>query len=31
MEKAGFGYDREIDHVGLTHVLYRRGPDPAPG
>jgi len=29
MDKAGFAYDREIDHVGLTHVLYRRGPDPA--
>ena len=28
MEKAGFAYDREIDHVGLTHVLYRRGPHP---
>jgi RimJ/RimL family protein N-acetyltransferase len=30
MEKAGFGYDREIDHVGVAHVLYRRGPDPGP-
>lgn len=29
MEKAGFRYDREIEHVGLTHVLYRRRPDPA--
>jgi RimJ/RimL family protein N-acetyltransferase len=29
MEKAGFGYDREIEHVGLAHVLYRRGPEPA--
>jgi RimJ/RimL family protein N-acetyltransferase len=28
MEKTGFGYDREIEHVGLAHVLYRRGPDP---
>jgi [ribosomal protein S5]-alanine N-acetyltransferase len=24
MEKAGFVYDRDIEHVGLTHVLYRR-------
>lgn len=24
MEKAGFAYDREIVHVGLAHVLYRR-------
>ena len=30
MEKAGFGYDRPIEHGGLTHVLYRRGPEPAP-
>jgi ribosomal-protein-alanine N-acetyltransferase len=28
MEKAGFGYDRCIEHVGLTHVLYRRGREP---
>jgi [ribosomal protein S5]-alanine N-acetyltransferase len=24
MEKAGFGYEREIVHAGLPHVLYRR-------
>jgi RimJ/RimL family protein N-acetyltransferase len=24
MDKAGFVYDREIVHGGLTHVLYRR-------
>jgi RimJ/RimL family protein N-acetyltransferase len=24
MEKAGFHYDREIEHVGRPHVLYRR-------
>lgn len=24
MEKAGFGFEREIFHVGLPHVLYRR-------
>jgi RimJ/RimL family protein N-acetyltransferase len=24
MEKAGFVYEREITHVGLPHVLYRR-------
>lgn len=29
MEKAGFGYDRPIEHGGLAHVLYRRGPEPA--
>jgi ribosomal-protein-alanine N-acetyltransferase len=23
MEKAGFRYEREIDHAGLPHVLYR--------
>jgi RimJ/RimL family protein N-acetyltransferase len=23
MEKAGFAYDREIEHAGLAHVLYR--------
>lgn len=28
MEKAGFTYERDIEHVGLPHVLYRRGPDP---
>ncbi len=27
MEKAGFAYDRDIVHVGLAHVLYRRRPD----
>jgi [ribosomal protein S5]-alanine N-acetyltransferase len=26
MEKAGFGYDRPIEHVGLEHVLYCRTP-----
>ncbi len=31
MEKAGFRYDREIVHVGLAHVLYRRRPDPELG
>jgi ribosomal-protein-alanine N-acetyltransferase len=29
MEKAGFSYDREIEHVGLDHVLYRRTPGSA--
>jgi [ribosomal protein S5]-alanine N-acetyltransferase len=24
MEKAGFAYDRPIEHVGLEYVLYRR-------
>lgn len=24
MEKAGFVFDREIDHAGSAHVLYRR-------
>jgi RimJ/RimL family protein N-acetyltransferase len=24
MEKAGLSYDRDIDHVGLRHALYRR-------
>jgi RimJ/RimL family protein N-acetyltransferase len=28
MEKAGFGYDRPLEHAGLAHVLYRRGPEP---
>jgi RimJ/RimL family protein N-acetyltransferase len=28
MEKAGFDYDREIEHVGLPHVLYRRSAQP---
>jgi RimJ/RimL family protein N-acetyltransferase len=27
MEKTGFRYEREIMHVELPHVLYRRGPD----
>jgi ribosomal-protein-alanine N-acetyltransferase len=31
MEKAGFAYDRDIVHVGLAHVLYRRRPDPGLG
>ena len=26
MEKTGFWFDREIEHVGLAHVLYRRRP-----
>jgi RimJ/RimL family protein N-acetyltransferase len=26
MEKAGFGYEREIVHLDLPHVLYRRRP-----
>jgi ribosomal-protein-alanine N-acetyltransferase len=30
MEKAGFTYARDIRHVGLPHVLYRRGPHPDP-
>src|SRR6185437_1056862 len=30
MEKAGFAYDRDIEHAGLAHVLYRRGPDAPP-
>ncbi|MGZ4167953.1 MAG: GNAT family N-acetyltransferase [Solirubrobacteraceae bacterium] len=25
MEKAGFAYDGDVEHVGLSHVLYRRG------
>jgi hypothetical protein len=24
MEKTGFSFEREIDHEGLRHVLYRR-------
>ncbi len=24
MEKAGFAYEREIEHAGLPHVLYCR-------
>ncbi len=32
MDKAGFRYERDILHVGLPHVLYRRRLiDPAPG
>lgn len=31
MQKAGFAFDREIVHVGLPHVLYRRRPDPELG
>jgi [ribosomal protein S5]-alanine N-acetyltransferase len=27
MEKAGFVYDRDIEHAGLPHVLYRRPAD----
>lgn len=27
MEKTGFGYEREIVHAGLPHVLYRRPRD----
>ena len=27
MEKSGFGFDREIVHAGLPHVLYRRDRD----
>jgi ribosomal-protein-alanine N-acetyltransferase len=23
MEKAGFAYERDVEHVGLPHVLYR--------
>ena len=23
MEKVGFRYDRELDHAGLPHVIYR--------
>jgi [ribosomal protein S5]-alanine N-acetyltransferase len=26
MEKAGFAYDRPIEHAGLEYVLYRRSP-----
>ena len=29
MEKAEFEYERELEHVGLPHVLYRR-PKAAP-
>ena len=28
MEKVGFGYDRDIVHAGLAHVLYRLGRPP---
>ncbi len=27
MGKAGFAYEREIEHAGLPHVLYRREPN----
>ena len=27
MDKAGFGYDRDIEHAGLRHLLYRQHPD----
>jgi len=27
MDKAGFSYDRDIEHAGLRHVLYRQGPE----
>ena len=30
MEKASFAYDRDLEHAGLTHVLYRRGHVPNP-
>jgi RimJ/RimL family protein N-acetyltransferase len=26
MEKTGFAYERSIEHAGMEHVLYRRGP-----
>ncbi len=26
MDKAGFGYDRDIEHAGLRHLLYRQRP-----
>ena len=28
MEKAGFSYERAVEHAGLAHVLYRRVRDP---
>jgi [ribosomal protein S5]-alanine N-acetyltransferase len=28
MEKAGFGYERDVLYAGLPHVLYRRGAGP---
>jgi RimJ/RimL family protein N-acetyltransferase len=31
MEKTGFAYDRDIEHVGLTHMLHRRRPDAESG
>jgi hypothetical protein len=31
MEKAGFEYEREITHVMLPHVLYRRVRDARAG
>ena len=30
MEKTGFAYDRDIEHAGLPHVLYRRTPNGEP-
>jgi hypothetical protein len=24
MEHVGFGYERDIEHAGLPHALYRR-------
>jgi RimJ/RimL family protein N-acetyltransferase len=31
MEKAGFAFERDIEHAGLPHVLYRRqAPDGGP-
>jgi RimJ/RimL family protein N-acetyltransferase len=30
MEKSGFVYERDIIHVGLPHVLYRRRRPPDP-
>jgi [ribosomal protein S5]-alanine N-acetyltransferase len=31
MEKSGFTFEREINHAGLPHVLYRRARDPSAG
>lgn len=28
MEKAGLAYDREVEHVGLPHALYRKRIEP---
>lgn len=30
MVKAGFVYDRDVEHAGLAHLLYRRTPDDRP-